>query len=164
LCGNEALLPLGICGRAVAPLRFRFGSGVLLVARHNGVHAKLQELQGRSDRTTHANYCKAALQGLKFLQQCGVIHNGTNGTNTSNITDLHLRNLLFKFGPSDVTLEEVLGKDKNYGEPANFGIYTLDDCRQVKYFQSQPLSGFGAGDQIHLDDMIIKIGDFGHGT
>ena len=63
-----------------------------------------------------------------------------------------------------MTLEEVLGRDKNHGAPANFGIYTLDDGRQVKYFQSQPLSGFGAGDQIHLDDMIIKIGDFGHGS
>ena len=63
-----------------------------------------------------------------------------------------------------MTLEEVLGRDKNHGAPANFGIYTLDDGRQVKYFQSQPLSVFGAGDQIHLDDMIIKIGDFGHGS
>lgn len=107
---------------------------------------------------------RQALQGLEFLKQCNVVHNGTDDINTSNITDLHLRNLLFKFGPSDMTLGELLRKDKNSGEPENFGIYTLDDGRQVKYFQSHPLHGFGVGDQIRLDDMIIKIADFGHGT
>ena len=93
-----------------------------------------------------------------------MIHNGANAPNSSNITNLHLRNFLFKFGLSAMTLDEVLAKDKGlvrYGNPENSGIYTLDDGRQVKYYQSQPLCWFDYGDQIPLDDIVIKIADFG---
>ena len=107
---------------------------------------------------------RQTLQGLEFLKQCGIVHNGTNCNNTSNRIDLHLKNLLFKFGRANMTLEEVLRKDKNHAsEPGDFAIYTLDDGRKVKYYQSLPLYGFEDGEQIRLDGMVIKISDFGHG-
>jgi len=92
-----------------------------------------------------------------------VIHNGANTSDSSNITDLHMRNFLFKFGSSAMTLDEVLAKDKGlvrFGNPENSGIYSPDDGRPVKYYQSQPLCWFDYGDQIPLDEMIIKVADF----
>jgi hypothetical protein len=90
--------------------------------------------------------------------------------------DIHPKNFLIKFGAESLTMADVLAKDKafeRYDDPANsYGIYTVGENKslgikggqKVKIYNSQPINFFAAGKLIDLDDMVIKISDFGKGA
>jgi len=73
-------------------------------------------------------------------------------------------------------MADVLAKDKafeRYGDPANsYSICTVGENKsqgitgghRVKIYKSQPINFFAEGKLIDLDDMVIKISDFGKGA
>lgn len=112
---------------------------------------------------------KQVIQGLQYLQTMGIIHNGI--THFSNlILDVHPRNFLVSFRSTPLTLSELLAGDHSvsiYGtESANayFEWSPGPEYEKVRIYTSHPICRFLDGEAFALDDIVIKIADFGKGS
>ena len=68
-----------------------------------------------------------------------------------------------------MTARELLAKDRSadiYGDPATaFSEYTVDTAgEKIRVYYSQPICILADGDLFSLDDIIVKISDFGKGN
>jgi serine/threonine protein kinase len=111
---------------------------------------------------------KQLVQGLEFIHECGIIHNGMPLVPLLTFVDFHPKNLLLGFGLTPITVRELLAKDNAfsiYGDPAEvYHLYDVGDGVMVRVYVSQPICLFSDGDPLPLDDLVVKIADFGNGT
>jgi hypothetical protein len=81
--------------------------------------------------------------------------------------DFHPKNFLLGFDSTPLTVKELLAKDKAfsiYGDPAEtYSEYNVGDGVMVRVYLSQPICLFSDGDSLPLDDLVVKIADFGKG-
>jgi serine/threonine protein kinase len=112
------------------------------------------------------------MEGLEFIHSCGVVHNGCQLGSTLTI-DFHVKNILveFKSAPRTITVNGILALDKSGPSQDDDGLQEpftdsgVDQVQEnVSFYQSEPLCRFSDGESFSLDDIVIKISDFGKGS
>jgi|SRR5579871_439526 len=78
--------------------------------------------------------------------------------------DLHASNFVIGFGPANSTLDQILAKSCAVeDDPETYYDERAVDSRTERIYISQPLS-FADGQSFLLEDMSVKITDFGRGS
>jgi hypothetical protein len=80
--------------------------------------------------------------------------------------DFHPKNFLLSFGCTPLTVRELLARDKAfsiYGDPTEACWEAESDGVKIRMYQSQPICFFSDGDPLPLQDLVIKVADFGKG-
>jgi serine/threonine protein kinase len=102
-------------------------------------------------------------EGLKFLHTCGVVHNGNNPQLFKLIIDFHVKNFLVGLkAATPLTVSEVLAQDKSI-HTLTSDYMSLKTDNNLRVYYSQPLCGFLDGESFAVENIIIKIADFGKG-
>jgi serine/threonine protein kinase len=111
---------------------------------------------------------KQLIDGLTFMEKCGVIHNGINFS-LHLWLDFHPRNFLLAFKSSEMTVNELLEREHSAGivpdSSKAYVDYSLggETKRYVRIYQSQPLCLLSEGDLCAFEQLAVKISDFGKG-
>lgn len=83
--------------------------------------------------------------------------------------DFDAKNFLVSFQPKPITIRELLAQEKfpTDGRPPGVDFYDIPvppTGQVVRIYNSHPIFGISDGELFSLDDLIVKICDFGKGT
>jgi hypothetical protein len=76
--------------------------------------------------------------------------------------DLHPLNFLIGFKPISTTVDQLIKKSVPEEDPEKHYRNRIVDSREERFYGSQPLR-LADGAPFNLEDMCVKIFDFGHG-
>lgn len=81
---------------------------------------------------------------------------------TQLILDLHASNFILGFDPTNTTVEQLVAKSAPVEDPESYFDERKVDSKTERIYISEPLS-FADGDPFILENMSVKIADFGCG-